>query len=143
MLSSSECLVCVCVCACVCVCVCVSVLFIYTISISICVSKVEPSLIESNLKVDFWKEKTFWKVNFWYQQIIHLIIYCSKGSCCEKITDVVNIYLYGCVSLLAPECVVCVCVCVISNIVDLEFMCQTSVNLMPYYIKPTSRSFWY
>ena len=23
-----------------------------------------------------------------------------------------NIYLYGCVSLLAPECAVCVCVCV-------------------------------
>ena len=33
----------------------------------------------------------------------------------EHITGGVNIYLYGCVSLLAPECAVCllcVCVCV-------------------------------
>ena len=30
-------------------------------------------------------------------------------------TDSANIYLYGCVSLLAPVCVVCLSVCVISN----------------------------
>ena len=33
----------------------------------------------------------------------------------EHITGGVNIYLYGCVSLLAPECAVCllcVCLCV-------------------------------
>ena len=38
-----------------------------------------------------------------------------KGGCCEHITGGVNIYLYRCVSLLVPECVVCVglCVCVL------------------------------
>ena len=45
------------------------------------------------------------------------VIKCNKGSCCEPITGCVNIYLYGCVSLLVPECAVCVPVflCVISN----------------------------
>ena len=49
------------------------------------------------------------------------------------ITVGVNIYLHGCVSLLAPECAVCVCVFlyVISDVFDLDCMCQTSVNLMP------------
>ena len=41
----------------------------------------------------------------------------NKDGCCEHITGAVNVYLYGCVSLLAPEFVVyhcvyvCVCVC--------------------------------
>ena len=64
----------------------VYVLFICTICISIiCVSQEEPSLIASNQQIYinrynfykwiiFWKEKTLWKVNFWYQWIIHLII---------------------------------------------------------------------
>ena len=51
--------------------------------------------------------------------ISEVFIHCNKGSCCEHITGGVNIYLYGCVSLLAPECVVYLCVfvfvCVISN----------------------------
>ena len=56
-------------------------------------------LIKRLLQVsNFWKEKTLWKVNFWY-------------SCYEHITGGADIYLYGCVSLLAHECVVCVCVC--------------------------------
>ena len=100
----------------------VCVLFIYTISITtICVSQEEPSLITSNQQMNnlqvnnFWKEKTLWKVNFWYHWIIHLIIACNKGSCCEHITGGANIYLYGCVSLMASECAVCVYVCVISN----------------------------
>ena len=40
-----------------------------------------------------------------------------KGSCCEHITGGVNIYFNGCVTLLAPECAVCICVIVyvISN----------------------------
>ena len=65
-----------------CVCVCVCSLFAYTISISIIFdSQEEPSLIASNQQMDnlqvntFWKEKTSWKVNFWYHWIIHLIIY--------------------------------------------------------------------
>ena len=32
-------------------------------------------------------------------------------SCCEHITGGVNIYLYGCVILLVPECAVCLCLC--------------------------------
>ena len=39
----------------------------------------------------------------------------SLNSCFEQITSGVNIHLHGCASLLAPECVVCVCVFVISN----------------------------
>ena len=35
-------------------------------------------------------------------------------SCCEHITGVVNIYFYGCLTLLASECV-SFRVCVISN----------------------------
>ena len=63
----------------------------------------------NNLQVNtFWEEKTLWKVNSWYQRIIKLIISYNKGSCFEHIPSGVNIHLYGCVSLLAPECVVCV-----------------------------------
>ena len=39
--------------------------------------------------------------------ISELFIQCNKDSCCKHITGGVNIYLYGCVSLLAPECAVC------------------------------------
>ena len=43
----------------------------------------------------------------------------NKDSFCEHTAGGVHIYLYGYVSLLAPECVVChivwVFVCVISN----------------------------
>ena len=39
----------------------------------------------------------------------------SLNSCFEQITSGVNIHLHGCASLLAPECVVWVCVFVISN----------------------------
>ena len=107
MLSFSACFVCVCVC----------VLFIYTISISIvCVLQEEPNLIASNQQIwllqanNFWREKTLWKVNFWYQWII--------DSCCENIAVGVNIYLYGYVGLLVPECamcLLCVFVFLISN----------------------------
>ena len=68
--------------------------------------------------------------------INELFIQCNKDSCCEHITDDVNIYLYGCVSLLAPECAVClcvyvfVCVCVISNQI-------TSKN--PHYVSDLSK----
>ena len=39
----------------------------------------------------------------------HILILDSR---CEHITGDVNIYLYWCVSLLAHECPVCLCVCV-------------------------------
>ena len=39
-----------------------------------------------------------------------LSIQCNKDSCYEHIAVGINKYLYGCVSLLAPECAVCLCV---------------------------------
>ena len=86
----------------------------YTISISIlCVSWEEPSLNESDQQIcDFYKSKIFeskdtvehCKINFLYQQIF---IQCDTDSCCEHIKSGENIYLYGCVGLLDPECVAC------------------------------------
>ena len=46
---------------------------------------------------------------------IELLFQFNKDSCCPHITGGVNKYFYGCVSLLSPEYVVCVSVCVISN----------------------------
>ena len=46
----------------------------------------------------FFKRKYMWKVNFWYQWIIQ----CNTDSWCEYMARDVN--LYGCVSLLVPEC---------------------------------------
>ena len=68
----------------------------------------------------FWEEKTLWKVKF---DISELFIRYNKDSCYELIAVGVNIYFYGCVSLLDPYsavslCIfvyVCVCVCVRSN----------------------------
>ena len=128
MLSFSKCMMYVCVC----------VLFIYTISISIiCVSQEEPSLIASNQKIydlqvnNFWKEKALRKLFFWQQWITHLIIYY------------LIIYIYECVSLLAPECAmyVCVFVYVIKNEwvpVKTHITCQNSVNLTLCCIKHTN-----
>ena len=47
-------------------------------------------------------------------------------------TRVVNMYLYECASLLAPECVVCICVfvCVISN---------QSTSKNPHYVSDLSK----
>ena len=53
--------------------------------------------------------------------ISELLIHCHKGSFFKYITGGVNMRLYECVSLLAPECAVSLCmcmyvfVCVISN----------------------------
>ena len=41
--------------------------------------------------------------------ISELFIQYNKDSCYEDITVGVNKYLYGCFSLLAPECAVCPC----------------------------------
>ena len=49
-----------------------------------------------------------------------------------------GMYLYGCVSLLAPECVVCLYLCVRYQIkvsVKNHIMCQTSVKVIPYCVK--------
>ena len=47
---------------------------------------------------NFWKAKTFWKVNF---DISKLFIQCNIDNYCEHIPGSVNMYLYRCVSLLA------------------------------------------
>ena len=62
------------------------------------------------------------------------IILCNKSSCCEHLTGGLNIYLYECVSLLAPECAMCVLhvwyqIRVYTS--KKPIMCQTSVNLAP------------
>ena len=44
--------------------------------------------------------------------VIEFFIHCNKDSCCEHVTVGLNIYLYGSIILLTPECAVCVCVCV-------------------------------
>ena len=71
-----------------------------------------------------------------------LFIQCNTESCCEHITGSINIYLYACVSPLAPVFAMCLWVCVISNqstskkpsqVLDLS-------NLMPCCIKHTARS---
>ena len=89
------------------------VLGIYTISISI--TQKEHSLKAFNHKMwllqvnKFWKEKTLWKVNFWYQWINQF----NTDSCCYYMAGDVDISSCGCVSLLIPECAMyrCVYVC--------------------------------
>ena len=54
------------------------------------------------------------------------------AAVCEHITGDVNIYLYGCVGLLAPESAVCLCVCmcVISS---------QSTSKKQYYVSDLSK----
>ena len=94
-------------------------LIIDTLSISIILVEAaweELSLIESNQQIcGFYKSPLEKKRNSikYIFDISKLFIQCNTDSCCEHITSGVNIYLYGCVSLLAPVCTVCtVCVCV-------------------------------
>ena len=100
----------------------VCVLFIYIILMSFaCVWREELILIESNQHIyDFNKRLNFKKQihsRKLFFDISELFIYCNTHSCCEHIIGGVKIDLYECVSLLTPECAVCLClcVCVISN----------------------------
>ena len=122
----------------------VCVLFIYTISIrTVCVSWEELTFTESNqhiwlLLVTFKKQKHCGKQIF---DISELFIQCNTNNCCEHITGDVNIYLHGCASLLASECVVFVSVSVLYQTRipgKKHIMCQTSVNLKPRCIKAHS-----
>ena len=93
----------------------VCVLFIYTISISIlCVSQEELNLIESK-DISLLQVKNFWKANIF--DVSKLFIQYNTNSCCEYVAVGINIYLYECVSLIAPVCAACFCVYVfvISN----------------------------
>ena len=60
-------------------------------------------------KKNFVESKCLISVNYSFN-VIQI-----ADSCCEYITGGVKIYLYECVTLFAPECVVCICVCLISN----------------------------
>ena len=71
----------------------------------------------------------------------------NTESCCEHITGGTNVYLYRCVSLLAPGCAVCLCLCMClmssqsasrkqHHTLDLS-------KLMPYCRKHTARSLWH
>ena len=62
---------------------------------------------------------------------IQWFIQCNTYSCREHITG--GVHLYRCVSLLAPECAVCLClyICVVPN----HILRQTSVNLTRCCIK--------
>ena len=77
------------------------------------VSREEVTLIESNEQIyDFCKRVIFKKQRpgKYIVGISELSIQCHTHSDCERITSGVNIYLYGCVSLLAPQFAVCICV---------------------------------
>ena len=140
-------MVCVCVCVCVCVFVCVCCLLTPFLSVLFVFYRKNLALLHLMNRYirllqlsNFLKEKTLWKVNFWYQWITQ----CNTDSCCEHMTGGANIYLYGCVSLLAPKCDVYLCVYVrvwyqIRVPSKNYIMCQTSVNLRPCCIKHIAR----
>ena len=136
---------------CVCVCVCVCVFCLFTPSLSVLFVFHRKNLVfVPNVQIygfykwEIFKKKRHWKRNFWYQWIIQ----CNTDSCCEHMTDGVNIYLQRCASLLVWVCCVSLCVCVCVWYQNREpaknhTMCQTSVNLMPCCIECISRSLWY
>ena len=126
-------------------------------SVSIfCVSEELLSLTASNQQIcDFYKWVIFEKKRHYGKKILNiseLFIQCNTDNCFEHMTSA-NIYLYECISLLAPGCDVClcvcvfvfVCVCVISNQATSKspIMCQTSVDLTSRCVKYTARSFLY
>ena len=57
-----------------------------------------------------------------------------KDSCSEHITVGSNIYLFGCVSLLAPECAECICLCVFVCVVSNE-----STSKKPHYLPDVNK----
>ena len=83
--------------------------------------------------------------------VSELFMQFNKDSCCEHITSGVNIFLYGCASLLAPECAVCLCVFTCVWVCDIKSEYQkephylsdlnNSINVIPCCIENTS--FWY
>ena len=52
--------------------------------------------------------------------VSELSIQYYKDTFCEHITGGSNIYLYGCVILLTPECAMCLCVLVCICISDIK-----------------------
>ena len=93
----------------------------------------EPSLIASNQQIyDLYKWIIFEKKRHPGKQffdISELCILCNKDSCCEHITGGVNIYLHGCVCLLAPECAVYLSVCVCLCVCDIKLKYQQKTTL--------------
>ena len=87
---------------------CVCFVYLHQFLQIVCVSQEEFTLIESNQQIyDFYKRVIFEKQKHCGEYIFDtsdLSIQCNTHSCCEDITGAVNMYLYECVSLLAPEC---------------------------------------
>ena len=95
------------------------VCFIYVISISIiCFTGAIWSFTSWLSQVN-----NFWKENILERKFLisEIFILWNKDSCCEHVTGGVNMYLHGCVSLLALEHAVCLWVPAKSHIT-----CQTS-----------------
>ena len=126
----SECLACICV-------------FCFISTSIVYFSWEELTVTESNQQIyDFCKWVIFKKQRYCGKKIFdisELFIQFNALSCSKHITGGVNIYLYGCVSLLGGVLCLCLCVCVISNLI----LCQTSITLTPCCIKHTARSFLY
>ena len=62
-------------------------------------------------------------------------IHCNKDSSCEHIPGGVNIYLYGCVSLLTPWlCCVSLCVCMFVSVIRSQ-----STSKKPHYVSDLSK----
>ena len=72
------------------------------------------------------------RVNF---EINKLFIQYNRRGCCKHIAGGVNTYLYGCVSLLNNLYAVHLCVISNGRLVKNHIICQTSLNLIPCYIK--------
>ena len=55
---------------------------------------------------------------------VHYPFNVIKIAAAEQIVGGVNIYLCGCVSLLAPECAVCICLCDCVCVCDIKLEYQ-------------------
>ena len=77
-----------------------------------------------------------------YFDIIELFIQYNTDSCCEYVTGDVNIYLYGCTSVLVSKHIcLCVCVFVVCEVLKIivpakiHIMCQMSLKFMTFWKK--------
>ena len=81
----------------------------------------------------FEKKRHYGK--YFFDIAVYITIQCNTDSCCEHIAGGVYIYLYGCVSLLVPDCAMYLCVCDIKSEYQQKTTSHTTVNLMACCIK--------